>query len=125
MTTRPEWSRLRLTTFRPKGALDAFCCSRRSLARDLSDEQRRDQGIATELGPQIPSIAQQHKVKIVAGPFVNREHTVVVVVETERSEDLDAFLMEARLPQWNQVRILPSITMEQAMTDMTQLPALF
>jgi hypothetical protein len=77
------------------------------------------------LGPQIPSIAQQHKVKIVAGPFVNREHTVVVVVETERSEDLDAFLMEARLPQWNQVRILPSITMEQAMTDMTQLPALF
>ncbi len=78
-----------------------------------------------EVAPQIPKIAEEHNVTIVAGPFVNREHTAVVIVETERSADLDAFLVETRLPQWNQVRILPSLTMEEAMKEIQGLPALF
>jgi hypothetical protein len=40
---------------------------------------------------------------VVAGPFANRKHTVVTIVETERAEGLDAFLVESRLAQWNQV----------------------
>jgi hypothetical protein len=58
-----------------------------------------------EVAPQIPGIAQKHGVNIVAGPFVNREHLTVVIVETERAEALDDFLVDSRLNQWNQVRI--------------------
>jgi hypothetical protein len=78
-----------------------------------------------EIAPQIPGMAERHGIGLVAGPFVNREHTTVMVVETERAADLDAFLMESRLPQWNQVRILPSITMEEALKEMQDLPLLF
>lgn len=60
-----------------------------------------------------------------AGPLVNREHTTVVIVEADRSEDLDAFLVESRLPQWNAVRILPSLTMQAAMEEIQGQPALF
>lgn len=78
-----------------------------------------------QTGPQIPKIAEKHNVTIVAGPFVNREHTTVLIAEADRSEDLDAFLVEARLPQWNSVRILPSLTMQAAMEEIQETPALF
>lgn len=81
--------------------------------------------VLLEVAPQIPSIAEKHGVNIVAGPFANREHTIVVIVETERSEALDTFLVETRLTQWNQVRILPSLPMEAAMRDIQEGTSLF
>jgi len=85
----------------------------------------KTKALLLEIGPQIPKIAEKNGVDIVAGPFVNREHTVVVVVETDRAEGLDAFLVESRLPQWNTVRVLPSLTMEEGMNDIAQGTALF
>lgn len=85
----------------------------------------RTRELLIETGPQIPKIAERHNVTIVAGPLVNREHTTVVIVEADRSEDLDAFLVESRLPQWNAVRILPSLTMQAAMEEIQGQPALF
>ena len=70
------------------------------------------------VGPQIPKLAEKHGVKIIAGPYVNREHLTVVIVEADRSEDLDQFLMEARLPQWNTVRIIPSVSMQEGMAEL-------
>jgi uncharacterized protein with GYD domain len=64
-------------------------------------------------------------VNIVAGPFANREHTVVVIVEAERSEALDTFLVDTRLSQWNQVRILPSLPMEESLRELQEGTALF
>jgi uncharacterized protein with GYD domain len=81
--------------------------------------------VLLEVAPQIPGIADKHGVNIVAGPFANREHTVVVIVETDRSEALDTFLVETRLTQWNQVRILPSIPMEEALRDIQEGTSLF
>jgi hypothetical protein len=78
-----------------------------------------------EIAPQIPKVAEENSVKIVAGPFVNREHTAVVIVEAARSEDLDAFLMQTRLLQWNQVRILPSLTMEEGIKEIQESSSLF
>ena len=78
-----------------------------------------------EIGPQIPNIAKQHGVNIVAGPFVNREHMTVVIVETERAEDLDDFLEASRLHQWNKLRILPSFSMEEGMADLQDATTLF
>jgi uncharacterized protein with GYD domain len=78
-----------------------------------------------EGAPQIPAIADKHGVSILAGPFVNREHTVVTIVEADRPEALDAFLVETRLSQWNQVRILPSLPMEAAMQEIEEGTSLF
>jgi uncharacterized protein with GYD domain len=85
----------------------------------------RTKSVLLEVAPQIPGIADKHGVNIVAGPFANREHTVVVIVETDRSEALDTFLVETRLTQWNQVRILPSIPMEEALRDIQEGTSLF
>lgn len=78
-----------------------------------------------EIAPQIPGIADRNGVKIVAGPYVNREHVTVVVVEADRAEGLDRFLVEARLAQWNTVRILPSMPMQEGLGEMPDLPPLF
>ena len=78
-----------------------------------------------EVAPQIPGLADKHGVKIVAGPFTNREHIVFVVVETERAEALDAFVVDTRLSQWNQVRILPSLSMEESMRELQEGTSLF
>ena len=70
-----------------------------------------------QMAPEVPKIAQKAGVTIVAGPFVNREHLIVSIVETDKAENVDQFLVESRLPQWNNVRVLPSLTMQQAMQE--------
>ncbi|MGH9920046.1 MAG: hypothetical protein ACRD6W_14420 [Nitrososphaerales archaeon] len=70
-----------------------------------------------ETAPQIPKIAERTGVKIVAGPYVSREHTTVIIVEAAKAEDLDRFIVESRLPQWNSVRVLPSLTMAEGLKD--------
>jgi hypothetical protein len=78
-----------------------------------------------QTGPQIPKIAEKAGVKILAGPYVNREHSTFAVVEASSGEDLDRFLVESRLPQWNNVRILPSLPMEEGLKEIASLPPLF
>lgn len=78
-----------------------------------------------EMAPQIPKIAEQNQVRIVAGPFVNREHTTVVIAETDRAADLDAFLNQSRLSQWNSVRIVPSLPLEEGLKDVAEDNSLF
>lgn len=78
-----------------------------------------------EIGSQIPSIAEKHGVRLVAGPFVNREHLAVVIAEADRAEDIDEFLVESRLTHWNQVRVLPSQPIEQAMQEVQSSTPLF
>jgi uncharacterized protein with GYD domain len=78
-----------------------------------------------DLAPQIPAIAGKHGVNIVAGPYANREHTAVVIVEAARSEALDSFLVDTRLAHWNQVHIIPSIPMEETMKELEEGTSLF
>lgn len=78
-----------------------------------------------EMTPQIPGIAQKHGVNIVAGPFVNREHMAVVIVEADRVEGLDDFLVDSRLSQWNEVRVLPSRSLQEGMTEIQEGTSLF
>ena len=78
-----------------------------------------------EMAPQIPKIAEQQGVTIVSGPFVNREHMTVMVAEAERPEDLDSFLVQARLHQWNKLHILPSYPMEEGIKDVAEGTSLF
>lgn len=85
----------------------------------------KTKALLLEIAPQIPAIAGKHGVNIVAGPFANREHTIVMIVEAERSEALDTFLVDTRLSQWNQVRILPSLPMEESLRELQEGTALF
>jgi hypothetical protein len=88
----------------------------------LSNAKTRD--LLLQMAPNIPKIAQQNGVTIVAGPFVNREHLVVSVVEADRSESVDEFLRETRLAQWNSVRILPSLSMEEGLKEIQESTSL-
>ena len=92
-----------------------ICPSSNAKARDM----------LLEMAPQIPDIAKKHGVNIVAGPFINREHTTVVIVETERPEALDTFLVETRLYQWNQLRVLPSLPLQEGMKEVQEGTSLF
>jgi len=85
----------------------------------------KTKGMMLEVAPQIPGIAQKHGVNIVAGPFVNREHLAVAIVETESTDGLDDFLADSRLAQWNQVRILPSRSLQEGLTEIQEGASLF
>ncbi len=85
----------------------------------------KTRALMLDIAPQIPKIAEKNNVKIVAGPFVNHEHITVVVVEADRGEDLDTFITESRLNQWNTLRILPSRTMQEGMQEIAQGSMLF
>ncbi|HAM01960.1 MAG TPA: hypothetical protein DCQ30_06985 [Acidimicrobiaceae bacterium] len=85
----------------------------------------RTRTLLLDIAPQIPKIAEQNSVNILAGPFVNREHTTVVIVETERSENLDDFLNQTRLSQWNRVHIIPSLHLQEGIRDVEAGNSLF
>jgi hypothetical protein len=78
-----------------------------------------------ETASEIPNLAQSNGVEIVSGPYVNREHTVVVVVRADTAEAVDRFLYETRLMQWNTIRILPSRTMEEGMAEIAASTPIF
>jgi hypothetical protein len=85
----------------------------------------KTRALLLEVAPQVSDLAAKHGVNIVAGPFANREHMLVMIVETDRAEALDSFVVESRLAQWNQVRILPSVPMEGAMQELQEATMLF
>ncbi len=78
-----------------------------------------------QIGPEIPGIADKNGVNIVAGPYVNREHIIVAVVEAEKADSVDEFVVGSRLNQWNTVRVLPSHTIEEGMKDIQESTSLF
>jgi hypothetical protein len=75
--------------------------------------------------PEIPNHAKQAGVKILAGPFVSREHLAVVVVEADRMEAVDRFIMDSGLELWNSVKVLPSLTIEEGMSEMNKTKTIY
>ena len=85
----------------------------------------KTRALLLEMAPQIPKIAEKNGVNILSGPWVNHEHITVVIVETDRPESLDTFLMETRLQQWNRVRVMPSRTIAEGMKELAEGTTLF
>jgi hypothetical protein len=85
----------------------------------------RTKELLLRTAPEIPGMAAKNGVTLVAGPFVNRQHLTVLVVEADKAEQVDSFIHEARLEQWNQVRVIPSQPMEAVMGEIADSPALF
>ncbi len=78
-----------------------------------------------KVSPEIPNIAKKLGVRLVAGPYVSREHLSVIVVEAEKGQTLDQFIMESGLEQWNSVKVLPSLTIEEGMGEMAKTKTIF
>jgi hypothetical protein len=89
----------------------------------LSNAKTRD--LLIQIGQDIPAIAERNNVQLVAGPYVNREHIVVSVVEAERADDVDRFILDSRLAQWNTVRILPSLAIAEGMKEIQEATPIF
>ncbi len=75
---------------------------------------------------EIPNLAKRHGVKVLSGPWVNREHLSVLVVEADKAEALDQFVVESGLSHWNRVRVLPSVSlMEEGIKEVQQSKPIF
>lgn len=85
----------------------------------------KTRGLLLKTAPQVPAIAERTGVTIVAGPYVNREHTTVVILKAETAESVDRFLVETRLPQWNTMRILPSLPLQEGLQEVEEGESLF
>jgi hypothetical protein len=89
----------------------------------LSNAKTRDLMIQT--APQMPNIAERNGVNMVAGPYVSDEHLVVTIVEADTAEKVHQFLSDSRLNQWNTVRVVPSVTVQEGMKEIQEGTPLF
>jgi uncharacterized protein with GYD domain len=81
--------------------------------------------LVQKTAPEARNIAEKAGVKIVAGPFINHEHLVVIIAEAQKVEAIDTFLEHSRLGHWNNVRVLPSLTMEEGMQQLRDQSPIF
>lgn len=89
----------------------------------LSNSKTKE--LLLQVAPEISSMAEKAGVTLVAGPFVNHEHTVVTIVKADKVESVDQLLEETRLSQWNSVRVVPSLTMEEGMEEIQRQTPIF
>ena len=89
----------------------------------LSNSKTRD--LMMQTAPQMPNIAERNGVNMVAGPYVSDEHLVVTVVEADTAEKVHQFLSDSRLNQWNTVRVVPSVTVQEGMKEIQEGTPLF
>jgi hypothetical protein len=60
---------------------------------------------------------------MVAGPLVmGSEHEAVAIVETERVETVNDFLLETGLVQWNAARVSMAQPLPDALAELDRLP---
>lgn len=73
--------------------------------------------------PELPGLASRLGVKIVIGPLIlGAEHENIAVVEADRIEAVDDFVLQSGLAQWNSVRVSSAQTMQQALADLDKIP---
>jgi hypothetical protein len=73
---------------------------------------------------QLPKLGERLGVKITAGPFVlGAEHETVAVVEADRVEGVNDFLMESGLIQWNSARVSMAQLLPDALGELDKVPA--
>jgi hypothetical protein len=56
---------------------------------------------------------------------VSDEHLVVTVVEADKADSVHQFLSDTTLSQWNTVRVVPSLTVEEGMKELQAGTSIF
>ena len=77
-----------------------------------------------EMGPNIAKISERLGIKIVAGPLIlGAEHEGLAILETDRVETVNDFLVETGLVQWNSVRVSMAQQLADALAEIDRMPA--
>jgi hypothetical protein len=78
-----------------------------------------------KLVPEWQNMAQKLGMKFLAGPLVNNEHMVVCVVDVGNVETMDEFINQSGMQQWNNVKVIPSTPIEDAIGRYDHVEPLF
>jgi hypothetical protein len=88
-----------------------------------ANEQIRQ--LASEGGEQMPALAEKLGVKILATYVPMTNHQVIIAVEADDADSVRDFAWQGRLGQWNTVEIIQTVSFEDAMTRVNELPTIF
>ena len=73
--------------------------------------------------PELPQIAQKLRIKFLAGPLIiGAEHEGVAVVEADKIEPVQEFILQSGLVQWNSVRVAWAMSMQEAIESLEKVP---
>jgi len=76
-----------------------------------------------QAGTEFPKLAEKLGIKFVAGPYVlAAEHDGIAVVEAERVEQVEEFVLQSGMVQWNSVRITTARPVQEAVEMLNTLP---
>jgi hypothetical protein len=75
--------------------------------------------------PELPRLAEKLGIKILSGPLaLVTEHESFAVVEADRVEAVQEFLMLSGLMQWNTARVSPAKPLQDVLKDdLPRMPA--
>jgi hypothetical protein len=74
---------------------------------------------------QIPQLAEQLGINILALRVFGPDHVIVAVVESEDIDAVRTFALRSRLMQWNTVRIHATFSMDEAVALVDQAEVIF
>jgi hypothetical protein len=74
---------------------------------------------------QIPQLAEQLGVSIVTLRVFGPDHVILAVVDADDIEAVRDFMFQSRLVQWNTTKIHATYSMEEALTRVNELEAIF
>ena len=73
--------------------------------------------------PEMSKLAQKLGIKFVAGPLVlGSTHESLAVVDADRIETVEEFILQAGLMQWNTVHVYAAKSLEESMKDLERVP---
>lgn len=81
--------------------------------------------LASEGAKEMPTLAEKLGVKILATYVPMTTHQVFVAVEADDANSVREFAWQGRVGQWNTVEILQVSTLEEALTRVQELPAIY
>jgi hypothetical protein len=81
--------------------------------------------LAAEGGEQMPALAEKLGVNILATYVPMTNHQIIVAVEADDANSVREFAWQGRLGQWNTVEIIQTVTFEEALTRVQELPTIF
>jgi hypothetical protein len=80
--------------------------------------------LAAKGAVELPKLAEKHGIRFVLGPTVlASEHEALAVIETDKVENIDEFILQSSLAQWNAVRVSSARPLSEAMKELERAPS--
>ena len=73
--------------------------------------------------PELPQLAQRLGLTFLAGPLIlGAEHDGIAVVEADKLETVQEFILQSGLVQWNSVRVSQAMSVQEAIQSIEKVP---